>query len=53
MFAGNPLSNSGTGMSRERPEVVADNEDPGDEPEGFWDPIHEQVALWVESDEAA
>jgi len=31
--------------------IVPDNAeaaDLGDEPEGFWTPIHEQVARWVE-----
>lgn len=31
--------------------IVPDNAtaaDLGDEPEGFWDPIHEQVAAWIE-----
>jgi len=30
--------------------VVADNAQPADlepEPEGFWDPVHEQVDAWV------
>jgi hypothetical protein len=26
-----------------RPEVVADDEEPGPEPEGFWDPVHAEV----------
>lgn len=26
-----------------KPEVVADNEIPGPEPEGFWEPVHEEV----------
>lgn len=27
----------------ERAEVVADNEVPGPEPEGFWEPVHAEV----------
>lgn len=26
-----------------KPEVVADNETPGPEPEGFWEPVHADV----------
>jgi hypothetical protein len=26
-----------------KPEIVADNEVPGPEPEGFWDPVHREV----------
>lgn len=32
------------------PEVVADNASPadlGDEPEGFWEPVHAQVDKWA------
>jgi hypothetical protein len=35
---------------RRDPLVVADNEIPEEEPEGFWTPVHEQVALWADDD---
>lgn len=30
-----------------KPEVVADNEPVGPEPDGFWRPVHDQVDEWV------
>jgi hypothetical protein len=41
MAAGVEVRLLGGRMSK--PEVVADNEVPGPEPEGFWEPIHKQV----------
>jgi hypothetical protein len=32
-----------------KPEIVADNETPGPEPEGFWDPVHRQVKEMTEA----
>jgi hypothetical protein len=31
----------------ENPEIVADDEEPGPEPEGFWRPIHAEVKRLV------
>jgi hypothetical protein len=47
VFAGSPHLSSATGSPptamNKRPEVVADDEEPGPEPEGFWDPVHAEV----------
>ena len=32
-----------------QPEVIADNEVPGPEPENFWDPVHSQVKRMTEA----
>lgn len=35
-----------------KPEVVADNEIPGPEPEGFWEPVHREVRRLVKGTQA-
>lgn len=33
----------GLPLAEMKPEIVADNEVPGPEPEGFWGPVHAEV----------
>lgn len=32
-----------------KPEIVADNEVPGPEPDGFWEPVHREVRAMTKS----
>lgn len=46
VYGGSQRSSLATGCPHmtKRPEVVADNEEPGPEPEGFWAGIHAETA---------